>query len=355
MIRKVSDDTILAETEAFRVRYRRGRLRVDDRKAGSEIISYSLHDSVMNRMLSKFRLSERVLRLNPRLCCKISESQFLFSCKGKLFRADCEKKAVELETVFPKGTNNPLSLCVAADGTVYYGEYSWNPDREEVGIFYRDHGEWTKYCEFPKHSILHIHSMIDDPTRNCLWVFTGDADRESGIWKIDKSTRTIEPFLVGAQVYRACYGFVNETDIVYATDTPLQENAIYAVNIETKKVTKLCDMPGPCIYGKSFEYKGRRYHCFATSVEPDSSLSSLRYRLTYKLGKGVSDRKSHIIMVSGDGSCKEVYAAKKDLWPMWLFQFGNVQFPDAAMKNGNIMIVPTAIQRMDGRTFELTI
>ena len=355
MVNRICKDIILAETKSYRARYRRGKLLIDDMKTGSEIITYPLHSGGIYNILSKFKLTERLLRLRPRLCYEISEGLFLFSCRGKLFRADCENRQIEVETVFPKGTNNPLSLCIAEDGTVFYGEYSWNTNRDAVGIYSRENGKWMQYCAFPKHSVRHIHSIMDDPIRNCLWVFTGDADQESGIWMIDKSTREIKPFLVGAQTYRACYGFINETDIVYATDTPLQENAIYKVNIQTKSVTKLYDMPGPCIYGKTYEEQGLKYHCFATSVEPDASLKGMRYRLTYKLGKGVKDRQSHIIMVCDDGCCTEVFKGKKDILPMWLFQFGNIQFPDAAMKDGKIMITPTAIKKMDGSTFELAI
>lgn len=355
MINRVCSDVVLAETGLYRARYRRGKLYIDDMKNGHVIISYPLYDGSINSILSKLRLAERLLRLRPRLCYGLSEDHFLFSCKGKLFSADCKSREVNIDTYFPKGTYNPLALCFSDDGTVFYGEYSWNTHRDEVGIYCRADGKWEKYCEFPKHSVCHIHNILNDPIRNCLWVFTGDSDRESGIWNIDKSTRIVKPFLVGKQTYRACYGFVTETDIVYATDTPLQDNAIYKVNIDTKSISKLYDMPGPCIYGREYEEKGKKYRCFATSVEPDASLKGMRYRLTYKLGKGVRDRHSHIIMISDDGQCKELFAGKKDILPMWLFQFGNIQFTDAAMKDGKIKITPTALKNMDGSTFELAI
>ena len=84
------------------------------------------------------------------------------------------------------------------------------------------------------------------------------------------------------------------------------------------------EIPGPCIYGT--EHNGNFY--FSTSVEPDSSLPIWKYRMTYKLGAGVEDRFTHIIQRNQQGNYKEVYSAKKDFLPMWLFQFGNVLYPE---------------------------
>ena len=62
-------------------------------------------------------------------------------------------------------------------------------------------------------------------------------------------------------------------------------------------------------------------------MEPDSTLSKWQYRFTYKLGKGVLDNATHVIKRDENGVYEEVASFKKDLLPMWLFQFGNIFFP----------------------------
>ena len=68
-------------------------------------------------------------------------------------------------------------------------------------------------------------------------------------------------------------------------------------------------------------------YIFATSVEPDSTLPTWRYRFTRKLGAGVKNRYSYILVVDKNGTIIREYKEKKDAWPIWLFQFGNFMFP----------------------------
>ena len=84
-------------------------------------------------------------------------------------------------------------------------------------------------------------------------------------------------------------------------------------------------MPGPCIYGRVFH----EALYMATSVEGDPTLGGWKYRLSNKLGKGVKNRNVHIIKCDVNGDITEIAEFKKDKLPMWLFQFGNAQFPDA--------------------------
>lgn len=94
-------------------------------------------------------------------------------------------------------------------------------------------------------------------------------------------------------------------------------------------------MPGPCIFGKALD--GKFY--MATSVEGDPTQNIWKYRMSNKLGNGVKDRYVHLLEYSLNQQVKEILKIRKDIWPMWLFQFGNIQFPNV-VNDKNIYICP---------------
>ncbi|WP_196008641.1 hypothetical protein [Parabacteroides distasonis] len=81
------------------------------------------------------------------------------------------------------------------------------------------------------------------------------------------------------------------------------------------------------------KYCHRVWMLTSTTVEPAivkkySRKEMLRYLLTLKKGKGVKDYKSHLYLGSLKNGFRDVYSAKKDLFPMGLFQFGALKFPE---------------------------
>ena len=285
----------------------------------------------------RIKIVERITRKEPRCAAKIDEDHILISFEGKILNYCISENRIVVEHRFSKGMNNPLEFLVlddpeSGDRSIFYGEYIWNDAKGPVDIYRRKKGVWEIVYTFPEKTITHIHNLIFDEYRNGFFILTGDDDSESGIWFADNNFRSVKPVLVGSQQYRACVAFADGYGLFYATDTPLEKNYIYRVvldadmNVVNHK--RLYDMPGPCIYG--CRHNGNMY--FSTSVEPDSSLSTWRYRFTYKLGAGVKDRYTHIIKGSNDGKFDEVGQFKKDLLPIWLFQFGNVLFPKNATK-----------------------
>lgn len=279
-----------------------------------------------------FALLERMTRKEPRCAVRVDSDHILISFNGKILNYCVKDNTIHEEHEFSKGMNNPLEFLSYPDPetketVVLYGEYIWNSEKGPVSIYRRKKGKWAPVYSFPSNTITHVHNIVVDEYRQGFWILTGDEDSESGIWFADYSFESVKPILVGRQQYRACVAFPEKNGIYYATDTPLENNCIYFVklaeNLETECLSKVFELPGPCIYG--CKYDNEMY--FSTSVEPDSSLSKWKYRLTYKLGKGVKGRFSHIIKRDKKGCFQDVYKVKKDLFPMWLFQFGNILFP----------------------------
>ncbi len=306
------------------------------------------------KFLSRFEICERMLRLEPKLAVFKGNVCF-FSCHGTIYQYTWGNKKVTKAHLFRKGMNNPIclfelkDLCGFQDGIIY-GEYWANPNGEEVNIYQMLNGQWIEKYSFPKGAITHIHGFAKDTLHDRLLILTGDFDEGSGIWEARDDFTYVRPLLVGKQQYRSCVAFACETGILYATDTPLEENAIYFFEYKNQILHKLQSLPGPCIYGREYIDKGGcKQYLFATSVEPDSRISGLKYLLTYKLGKGVKDRKTHVLAGNALDGFTEIMALSKDWLPMGLFQFGNIQFPDAP----ELVCVPQAVKKYAGKTFRI--
>lgn len=348
--KKISKKRILYISNDEHISYYKGNLYYE--KNGIEI-----NKCKIGNLLNKFRIIERMLRKEPRCAAKIDDYNFIISFGGLIIRYSVLDNSIMKEYRFEKGMNNPLEFLTVWNemkktNDIYFGEYIGNANKGPVSVYARLEGKWNKIYEFPANTIRHIHNIINDPYRDCFYILTGDKDSESGIWRADKEFRNVTPMFIGKQQNRACVAYPMDDGILYATDTPLEDNYIYKVsfdiNSNVNNVKKICHIPGPCIYGT---YKNGNYY-FATSVEPDSSLSKWKYRFTYKLGKGVSDRYTHIIKVDKDGNYKDILSIKKDNWPMGLFQFGNVIFPKNDTNQLYVNVQST--KKGHGSTYKIT-
>ncbi len=304
--------------------------------------------------LSRSHICERAMRLGPRCATFLDENRALISIDGKVYLYNLKENAIELEHSYDRGMKNPLSFCEAilpsGEKEIYYGEYIWNREKGPVAI-YRRKEKWECVYKFPAHAIAHIHNIVYDVVREQFYILTGDEDNESGIWVADRGFTSVVPILRGKQCYRSCVAFATEEGLIYATDTPLETNYLYRVKLNGNQcvsVEQCCQIPGSCIFGT--ETQDAYY--FATTVEPDSTLSKWKYRTTYKLGAGIQDRYSHIIQVCKTGEVQDIYQEKKDFWPIWLFQFGNIQFPGNHLEE--LYFTGQSLKHIDGKTIRFT-
>lgn len=350
-IEEVISGKLLVETLKYNFTYRLGNLYVIDKNTKQRIMKFPLYSGIY-RILSKMRLTERLFRLEPRCAVSIDESSILISIKGKILNVNIEKKSLKCEHLFRKEMNSPLEICkyeLNGKKNYIYGEYTRNTGNEQVVIYKRNNKIWEQVQAFPKGTIKHIHYIVYDSFRCEFLIATGDSDEESGIWKMDKQFSSIEPIVKGKQIYRACFIFPTKEGFVYATDTPLDDNAIYYYNYNDNTTIKLFDMDGPCIYATRIN-KG---FVMATSVEPDSTLKGWRYKFTNKLGAGVKDRYCHVVYFDGD-TFNELLKLEKDIWSMCLFQFGNCQFPELESEYSDfIQLTPVALKKYDGKTLKI--
>ena len=354
MIGVVNKFKVLCRIGNMYISYHKGFLYKQYGLTADHIVMVPLPSSSKNRIFQKIRILERLLRLEPRIAIPLNSEEILLSYQGSLYRINCISNKVTKDHKLRRNMNNPLSFCVNGD-TVLYGEYFTNDQREEVSIYQRVNNEWAKVFSFNAGEVLHIHQLVFDKFRNCYWIQTGDSDSESGIWQADLAFEHVKPVFRGKQMFRSCFLTPMKNHLVYATDTPLEQNYIYVIEEISPglwgKPQVVSELPGPCIFGKIIDDSRI---AIATSVEPDPRLSMFRYRITNKLGPGVKDQYSHIFIGSPLIGFKEIFKGKKDVFPMNLFQFGNYQFP-YINDSEYLYVTGQSIKGQDGRTCAIEI
>lgn len=325
---------LLSDNQLFLYKHNKIYLYNLDSEEFEHLVSFEF--SLKHFLFDFTPLFSRLLRLNYCNAALLDDNHVLLVFNKFFYELDFQKKSLSKGMSVLKGSR-PLNIVRVEgiedfDDGLYYGEYFDNTYRDEVSvkqIFAKDR-ERIVYT-FPPNTIYHVHNLLPDKNNQCVWVFTGDLDNESGIWKATNNFSKVEPVKIGSQLYRACVAFIVPEGILYATDSQEETNYICLLYEEDGeyKVRKIQEISGPVIYGTQY----RDGYCFSTTVElaivrKYSRKEMFRYLLTLKKGKGVKDYKSHLYLGSLKTGFRDIYSAKKDLLPMGLFQFGALIFPN---------------------------
>jgi hypothetical protein len=227
-----------------------------------------------------------------------------------------------------RGTR-PLHITAVPSGTVFWGEYFDNPARDEVHIYAsEDSGStWQVAYTFPKGTIRHVHNIVHDPWRDCLWVLTGDYGDECRIIRASCDFSQVEIILRGKQQARAVALVPTEDGLYFSSDTPLETNCIYYLD-HAGKLSQLASISSSSIYG----CRVGRDVFFSTMVEP-SQVNTDRHVRIYR---GQEGQNWH-----------PVVAWEKDHWPMGLFQYGNAFLPDGNNGTSYLAVTTVAVKSDD--------
>ncbi|MEX0641626.1 MAG: hypothetical protein WD468_02940, partial [Pirellulales bacterium] len=253
--------------------------------------------------LGAVRLMARLLRLEVyRMVRTPLGTDIATSSLGILRRAAKERT---FRTIFRdfRGSR-PISLCTDAQGRVYFGEYFDNPEREEVRVFVSgdDGNTWRAEYTFSPKSIRHVHGIEYDAQQDRIWVMTGDYGDESQIGVAAPGFAEYRAIAKGSQQTRACAGVCRAGELLYATDTPLEQNHVYRLNAQTGQRTPVADVQ------QSVFFMGQACggYFLSTIVEPSP----------------VHTTKSVHVWFSPDGDAwGEVFSAPRDRWSLRYFQY----------------------------------
>ncbi len=279
------------------------------------------------RRLFRAEITHLYLFQNDTWMCIAKKALFKYNKNSELFEKCCD---------IEKGSR-PMNLCQAQDGTIYYGEYCYNPNRKPMRIFQsKDNGDtWSVAYEFKDGEINHIHGIFNDEYTNRLWVATGDDDEACIFGYTEDGFKTFIKEYSGSQQYRVCVPLFTEDEIVFATDSQYEQNVIRSINRKTGEVKDWQKIQGSGIYA----VQNGDLMMVSTTVEPS------------KVNK---DTASHL-WYSWDGhNWKELSSFEKDCLPMTYFQFGSIRFPHYEGESGYVVFHGRALKKLDGKTMILT-
>ena len=327
--------------------YKAGKLLV---LQNEEVIkSYRLFASRKETLLGRSRVLFRLLRLGIRAAIALDEEHILLSVGNMIHEFDLTTGKLSKgyfcgEGVRPLVFSDVKGIEVIDDG-IYFGTYQSVSSTKPVSIFKRvGVDQWKTAYTFELGSVEHIHNVIPDPYRKCLWIFSGDFGNNAAIWKVTENFGKVERVLYGDQKYRACVINVLPEGLLYATDSPLDKDYIFLLNLESGELNELMPIAGSCIYGCQWKDQ----FVFESSVEPSGKYKNkLDFFFSRKIGPGIQDRYVRIYCGNLENGFKEIYKEKKDGLPYATFQFGTVKFPAGVNNRNTLYFQPIATRKND--------
>ena len=329
--------------------YHRGSIIV--LRDGKELLSMPIPISKKERYLGWSNYASRMMRFGVRSSIALDNEQVLLSIGNNVYELSLQKK--ELSKGWYCGTGiRPLFFTEVKgiDGIidgVYFGGYLGNMDKKPVNIYHRTGiDQWEIVYTFPQDTINHVHNIVPDHYRQCLWVFTGDFDDASAIWKVTDDFKKVERVVCNDQKYRGCVVYALPEGLLYATDAPFMDNYTYLLNPETMETKEIFPIDGSCIYGCQWKDK----YVFSSTVEGDGrNMSRMEWLLTRKRGAGIKDDYVHMYLGNLLEGFKEIYKEKKDCMPFYTFQFGAFKFPSGFNNSDTLYFQPVATSENDLR------
>ena len=288
---------------------------------------YKKHNKLASFKLTRRLFREEITHLyhfqNDNWICIAKKALFKYNKKTELFEKCCE---------IEKGSR-PMNLCQVNDGTIYYGEYCYNPNRKEMRIFQsRDNGDsWSVAFTFGEGEINHIHGIFNDPFTGKLWVATGDDDDACIFGYTEDGFKSFVRQYDGSQQYRVCVPLFTKDEIIFATDSQYEQNYIRAIDRKTGEVRNLQAIQGSGIYAVQFGNK----MMVSTTVEP-SMVNKDQY--------------SHLWYSEDGHHWEEIDSYKKDFLPKTYFQFGSIRFPNYEGDSDYMVYTGRALKKIDGKT-----
>lgn len=329
--------------------YRQGQVIIMQNGVEKKRIPFPVRGK--ERFLGWCRYATRLFRFGIRTAITLDNDNVILSTGNMLYELNLKEGTISKGFSCGEGIR-PLIMTEVkdvegfADG-VYFGGYLGNMAKKPVNVYHRTSvDKWEVVYTFPQGAINHVHNIVADPYRNCLWAFTGDFDEAAAIWKITDNFKKVERMACNDQRYRACVVFALPEGLLYATDAPFADDYIYLLNPDTMETKELFPIHGSCIYGCQWKDK----YVFSSTVEGDGR-NNTRWQFYFgrKRGAGIKDDYVHMYLGNLQEGFREIYKEKKDCMPYYTFQFGVFKFP-AGLNNGDTLYFqPVATNKNDLR------
>ena len=287
----------------------------------------------LNSLFACFSLSGRLTRAEITKYYQLRDGSELCIARKGIFRKEANERNFVKTFNILRGSR-PMNICEDQDGSLYFGEYFANMEKQAVHIYSsQDHGKsWNVVYTFPNGNINHVHGIYMDPYTGKMWIATGDRENECIIGYTENGFKTIKEVFRGGQDYRTCVLFFYKDFIVFGTDSQYQQNELKKFDRKSLEITSLQKVQGPVIRGTQCG----NIAVISTDVEPSK----------------VNRDKNAYVWYTKDGLHWNIlYSAEKDWLNPSFFQFGVFDLPAYSVDSIDKMyITGKAVKKCSGDT-----
>ncbi len=220
--------------------------------------------------------------------------------------------------IIDRGSRPLRQGVVLIDSLLVYGDYWSNPERVPVNLYCIDIKTMTKRVLATFNHIRHIHCVhIDKRDSGYVFVGTGDKNSESGIYRISLSTGERQTVAEGAQKFRAVSLLQQENTLIWGSDSPTTQNAIYRFDLSKKNgVERVDSIDGPAYYSTR-NADGILF--IATTIENRIHHKAIIYR-----------------SADSGGSWSIYKSFVKDIWNTKYFGYGVIEFVEGQERESKL-------------------
>jgi hypothetical protein len=292
----------------------------------------ALPASFTEKIFSLFTFTRLGLRLGVHAAQPLGDGRILVVLKRRFVLVDKDGSSRVVDRVHQGNKPASRAICQVPDGSVLYGEYLLNKDRQIPVAIYRTEDPasgFKKIFEFPAGEVRHIHFVQWDPIEECLWMGTGDANSECNLFKSTDIGKSWTRIGGGTQEWRAVSVLFTVDSLFWGTDagsdaghTP---NYIVRFDRLTHVISLVERVQGPC-HASGALRDGTLF--ISTGIEG---------------GDNEVDASAHL-WASRDGEIwREVYAHPKKMWPH-IIQFGVIRIPPGTESTDTLHFTALALR-----------
>jgi hypothetical protein len=193
------------------------------------------------------------LRLGIHRLLRLESGEFLAVVTGRLLRSEDGGRTFSIAHEF-HGFRRPARAGLLRDdrGRVFISQYLLNRDRSRPVSIWRSEDRGRSFDEvfrFPPGAVRHIHFLQQDPVDGSIWMGTGDADSESGIFRSRDGGESFEEIGRGGQRWRAVAVAFRPEAVFWGTDAGSDagsfRNRIVRWDRDSAELEELTFLQGP--------------------------------------------------------------------------------------------------------------
>lgn len=286
--------------------------------------------SAKEKLIGMNRLSRQLLRQGIHHLVPLPSGDVFLTAKRKSYIVGRDGNIKYTFTGYLGNKPGHQGVCVTPDGTIFFGEYTLNPKRDHDTHLYRSVNGGKTFeiiYTFNSSEVRHIHFIKWDPYEKCLWLGTGDEDRENLLLRSTDNGETWEKIGGGSQDWRAIGICFDEGYLTWGTDAGSvpDQNHIIRMSRKTHELEILANAEGPCHGCGSFK-DGRVF--ISTGVEG---------------GQNEKDRYARLKQIK-NGRPIGVLKQQKDIMPL-ILQYGVIRFPLGTENTDRVVFTMYGLKR----------